>query len=170
MHYELSTDDSSAGVAYEINHVLHLWSHIDGFTYLLQRLGNTEVAVVDDAIGIVDVADEFGWEIATTQTYEVDAAIGYRLASSNHKRRNVHTGTSTTLNHRISTNAAELMYQYGCADDGVIVFNSVVAPKVTIDSQKLWDEACKELGLQQASPLHIHLNDHHPITILKCSR
>ena len=56
------------------------------------------------------------------------------------------------------------------ADDGVIIFNSVVAPKVTIDSQKLWDEACKELGLQQASPLHIHLNDHHPITILKCSR
>ena len=56
------------------------------------------------------------------------------------------------------------------ADDGVIVFNSVVAPKVTIDSQKLWDEACKELGLQQASPLHIQLNDHHPITILKCRR
>ena len=53
-------------------------------------------------------------------------------------------------------------------DDGVIVFNSVVAPKVTIDSQKLWDDACKKLGLQQAPPLHIQLNDHHPITILKC--
>ncbi len=53
-------------------------------------------------------------------------------------------------------------------DDGVIVFNSVVAPKVTIDSRKLWDDACKELGLKQAPPLHIQLNDHHPITILKC--
>ena len=55
-------------------------------------------------------------------------------------------------------------------DDGIIVFNSVVAPKVTVDSKKLWDEACKSLGLQQLSPLHIQLNDNHPITILKCSR
>ena len=55
-------------------------------------------------------------------------------------------------------------------DDGIIVFNSVVAPKVTVDSKKLWDEACKSLGLQQLPPLHIQLNDNHPITILKCRR
>ena len=55
-------------------------------------------------------------------------------------------------------------------EDGVIVMNSVVAPKVTTDSQALWDEACKELGLHQKPPMHIQLNDHHPITILKCKR
>ncbi len=55
-------------------------------------------------------------------------------------------------------------------NDGVIVFNSVVAPKVTIDSQKLWNDACMELGLHQQPPLHIQLNDNHPITILKCSK
>ena len=55
-------------------------------------------------------------------------------------------------------------------DDGIIVFNSVVAPKVTVDSKKLWDEACDELSLQQFPPLHIQLNDNHPITILKCRR
>jgi precorrin-6Y C5,15-methyltransferase (decarboxylating) len=55
-------------------------------------------------------------------------------------------------------------------DDGVIVFNSVIAPKVTTDSQQLWNEACKELGLNQEPPLHIQLNDNHPITILKCKR
>ena len=55
-------------------------------------------------------------------------------------------------------------------DDGIIVFNSVVAPKVTVDSKKLWNEACKSLGLQQLPPLHIQLNDNHPITILKCTR
>ena len=54
------------------------------------------------------------------------------------------------------------------SDDGIIVFNSVVAPKVTIDSQKLWSEACTDLGLVQEPPLHIQLNDNHPITILKC--
>ncbi len=56
------------------------------------------------------------------------------------------------------------------APDGVMVLNSVVAPKVTTDSRKLWDEACQELGLQQEQPLHIQLNNNHPITILKCKR
>ena len=56
------------------------------------------------------------------------------------------------------------------SEDGVIVFNSVVAPKVIVDSRKLWDESCDELGLQQEPPLHIQLNDNHPITILKCRR
>ena len=53
------------------------------------------------------------------------------------------------------------------APDGVIVMNSVVAPKVTTDSHRLWDEACAELGLRQEPPMRIQLNDNHPITILK---
>ena len=52
-------------------------------------------------------------------------------------------------------------------DDGCIVMNSVKAPKVTTDSHRLWDEACQELGLQQEPPLHIQIDEHHPITILK---
>ena len=56
------------------------------------------------------------------------------------------------------------------APDGLIVMNSVVAPRVTTDSRQLWDDACRELGLHQEPPLHIQLNDHHPITILKCRR
>ena len=53
------------------------------------------------------------------------------------------------------------------APDGVIVMNSVVAPKVTTDSHRLWDEACAELGLRQEPPMRIQLDDNHPITILK---
>ncbi len=56
------------------------------------------------------------------------------------------------------------------APGGIIVMNSVVAPKVTRDSRQLWDDACRELGLKQEPPLHIQLNDNHPITILKCRR
>ena len=56
------------------------------------------------------------------------------------------------------------------APDGVIVMNSVVAPKVLTDSHKLWDEACAELGLRQEPPIRIQLNDNHPITILRCKR
>ena len=56
------------------------------------------------------------------------------------------------------------------SEDGVIVFNSVTSPKVPIDSRRLWDEACQELGLQQEPPLHIQLNDDNPIEILKIQK
>ena len=55
-------------------------------------------------------------------------------------------------------------------NDGCIVMNSVKAPKVTTDSHQLWDEACQELGLQQASPIRIVIDEHHPIEILRCKR
>ncbi len=56
------------------------------------------------------------------------------------------------------------------APEGVIVMNSVVAPKVLTDSRQLWDEACAELGLRHDPPIRIQLNDNHPITILRCRR
>ena len=55
-------------------------------------------------------------------------------------------------------------------DDGCIVMNSVKAPKVLTDSHQLWDEACRELNLRQEPPLYVELNEHHPITILKCRK
>ena len=51
--------------------------------------------------------------------------------------------------------------------DGIIVFNSVTSPKVTIDSHQLWNGACAELRLHQESPLRIQLNDYNPIEILR---
>ena len=56
------------------------------------------------------------------------------------------------------------------APDGIIVMNSVKAPKVLTDSHQLWDEACQELGLTQDTPTKIILNDNHPIEILRCKR
>jgi len=56
------------------------------------------------------------------------------------------------------------------APDGIIVMNSVKAPKVLTDSHQLWDEACQELGLKQGTPTKIILNENHPIEILKCKR
>ena len=56
------------------------------------------------------------------------------------------------------------------APDGVIVMNSVKAPLVKTDSHRLWDEACRELGLTQEPPTRIILNENHPIEILKCRR
>lgn len=56
------------------------------------------------------------------------------------------------------------------SDDGVIVMNSVKAPKVLTDSHRLWDKACQELGLKQAPTMRIVIDEHHPIEILKCKR
>ena len=56
------------------------------------------------------------------------------------------------------------------ADNGVIVMNSVKAPKVTTDSHQLWDEACQELGLKQEPPMRIVIDEHHPIEILKAHK
>ena len=56
------------------------------------------------------------------------------------------------------------------APSGIIVFNSVTSPKVPTNSRQLWDEACTELGLTQAPPLHIQLNDYNPIEILKAKK
>jgi len=55
--------------------------------------------------------------------------------------------------------------------DGLITFNSVTSPvveQVTArpGSRHLWDDACRELGLAQAQPLRIQLNDYNPIEIL----
>lgn len=56
------------------------------------------------------------------------------------------------------------------APNGIIVMNSVIAPKVVRDSHQLWNEACEELGLTQDPPMRIQLNDNHPITILRCRK
>jgi precorrin-6Y C5,15-methyltransferase (decarboxylating) len=56
------------------------------------------------------------------------------------------------------------------APDGIIVMNSVKAPKVTTDSHLLWDEVCLELGLKQEPPTRIILNENHPIEILKAHK
>ena len=54
--------------------------------------------------------------------------------------------------------------------DGIIVMNSVKAPKVLTDSHQLWDEACQALGLKQEPPTKIILNENHPIEILRCKK
>ena len=61
------------------------------------------------------------------------------------------------------------------APGGVIVMNSVSSPVVDQmtsrpSSRQLWDEACRELGLQPESPLRIQLNDYNPIEILKATQ
>ena len=59
--------------------------------------------------------------------------------------------------------------------DGVIVFNSVDSPVVAQmtdrpSSRQLWDEACEELHLHQASSTKIVLDDNNPIEICRISQ
>ena len=61
------------------------------------------------------------------------------------------------------------------APGGVNVFNSVTSSVVEQmierkSSRELWDEACRELGLQQEPPLRIQLNNYNTIEVLKVKR
>ena len=61
------------------------------------------------------------------------------------------------------------------APGGVIVFNSVTSSVVEQmterkSSRELWDEACRELGLQQEPPLRIQLNNYNTIEVLKVKK
>ena len=74
---------------------------------------------------------------------------------------------------RLKEIMAEVLHHL--APGGVIVMNSVSSPVVEQltsrpSSRQLWDEACRELDLQQEPPLHIQLNDYNPIEILKATR
>ncbi len=68
----------------------------------------------------------------------------------------------------IMAKAVEVM-----APGGVIVMNSVTTPVVEQmtnhrpGSHQLWDEACRELGLRQVPPVHVAIDEYHPIEILK---
>ncbi len=68
----------------------------------------------------------------------------------------------------IMTKAVEVM-----TPGGVIVMNSVTTPVVEQmtnhrpSSHQLWDEACRELGLRQVPPVHVAIDEYHPIEILK---
>ena len=68
----------------------------------------------------------------------------------------------------IMAKAVEVM-----APGGVIVMNSVTTPVVEQmtnhrpGSRQLWDEACRELSLRQVPPVHVAIDDYHPIEILK---
>ena len=55
-------------------------------------------------------------------------------------------------------------------DEGIIVFNSVTSPAVPTDSRRLFEEACRELGLQQETHVRIVLDEYNPIEILKCKK
>ena len=61
------------------------------------------------------------------------------------------------------------------APGGCIVLNSVASPVVERcthrpGSRQLFAEACAEQGLQQASPLHVVLDDYNPIDILQATK
>ena len=100
----------------------------------------------------------------------------------------LHIGDFLVCCNSVATNSAVFIGGHGghlkeilqqvltvLAPGGVIVMNSVSSPVVDQmtsrpSSRQLWDEACRELGLQQEPPLRIQLNDYNPIEILKATQ
>ena len=58
---------------------------------------------------------------------------------------------------------------------GVIVYNcvspdAVTDPRIRTDSRQLFEQTARECGLRLEPALHVAVNDHHPIDILKARK
>ena len=85
------------------------------------------MAVVYQSVGIMNVFDEFVAEIASAQSDNVKAGIGYRLFSSDDEWRNILARTAASLNHRVASDMAELVYENHTAQYGIVVYNNLTS-------------------------------------------
>ena len=88
---------------------------------MFKGLCDVHALLVDDAVGIVDVFDEFVRKSAAAQTDEVDAGIGDGLTAGYDVGGDVFAESAAALYHDVASDAAELVHEHGSADDGVVV-------------------------------------------------
>lgn len=109
----------------ELEDVFNLRAH----RYLLADFSETFftqlAALIEQAVGVVDIFNQFGREAATAQANQVETAIGHWFACRHGERRNVLTCARTATNHYVATDMAELMHQNIGADDGEIVHHNL---------------------------------------------
>ena len=92
---------------------------------MLAHLGETLFAqfatLVEQAIGIVDVVNDFGRETATTQPHKIETAISHWVTGSHDVGRNVLAGACAASHHDIAAYVAELVDEDIGTDDGKVV-------------------------------------------------
>lgn len=93
----------------------------------MQGVGDVHAALIDKAIGVVDVLDQFVRKSMTAQAYEVDAGILDGFSSGDDVGRDVFAETTSALYHDKTADMAELMHQHIGADNGVVIDNDFPA-------------------------------------------
>ena len=110
--WPLLSDDAARRFLNERAYILHLFR----VGVLGTGFGHTflhDAMTIDDTVGIVDGLNGLVAESATTQANEVHTRIADRLLASNDVWRDIHARTTTTLNHHVAANIAELVEQTG---------------------------------------------------------
>ena len=93
-------DDSTLRGFNKVDDVLNLRRQRNGFLDELERISTRVAALVDDAIGLVYVLNQFIGETTTTQPNQVDTRIADGLFSSDDIRWNVLRGSAPSYCQR----------------------------------------------------------------------
>ena len=96
---------------------------------MVNGLADVHTALVDDAVGVVDVVDLLACEAAAAQAYEVDAGVGDGLACGDDVGGNVLWCAAAALYHHVAAYVAELVYEHGGADGGKVIDDDKVFGK-----------------------------------------
>ena len=84
-------------------------------------LGQREPSLEDDTIGFVNRVDDLAFKAATAQANDVQTAIRGRFTCTDGVGHDALWGACATTNHRVASDAAELVYEHASRKDGMVV-------------------------------------------------
>ena len=115
-------------------------------THHLKAFLHEALFIINDAVGIVNVFNNFGGETAAAESHDVQTAISNGFTTCDYEGRNVLRSARTSAHHYIATDAAELVNKYSRTDDSVVV---MLTPDGVPYKQKLAYDLI-ELGYERA--------------------
>lgn len=109
------------GVFDEVEYVLDLVGLRQFFLDHFEGVGQCESALENDSVGFVDGVDDVSLEAASTQSYDVEAAVCCRVACADCVGQYALWRACASAHHCIASDAAELVHEHAGREDGVVV-------------------------------------------------
>lgn len=120
-------DKTSFAGTNKVKDIFYLGAHGNLILHALQKIIETTCILQDDTIGLMDVIDEFAAESTTAESHHIQSAIGCRITCNKAKRKDILAETRATSHHTITTHTAELVHEYTCAEDSLVVDNGLTS-------------------------------------------
>lgn len=108
-------------VSYKLNDIFYFLAHWHLLPYGSYGLFGSEVALVDEAVGMVYVVYHLTAEASASQTHNVESGVCHRLATCHDERWYILAGACAALHHHVAAYAAELMHEHHSRDDGIVI-------------------------------------------------
>ena len=110
IEHKLMDEAALFGILYKIENVLDLRGCRELLTDSLYRFGLSHAALEDDAVSLMYRVDDFAIEATATKTYNIQSIVRCWMASADGVRENALGNARAAANHRVTTDAAELMH------------------------------------------------------------